>query len=457
MECFSIYVDEIEGRLDPLYYSFSYGENFVFQRVVIKNLINYMKTGFAAGKSQQTQNQERLIQIRPTNIDEEGNLYFTKNIYLPPELKFTRNSDLLRKGEVLFNNTNSQELVGKSAYFDLDGYYFCSNHITRIGVRQDKLDPKYLWIILNYLQRKRLFYNICTNWNNQSGVNVNLLKKIKVPLPPLKIQNRIAQLMDNTYKIKKQKETEAKHLLNSINDYVLDELGIKLPELKDKICYVVYSDDVENNRCDAYYYQPKFEELEEAINKGKYEVKSGIYYFTNIESGKGVSPELKTDSGIRYLEVNHIKKLKILNSELYVSEINNLKTVDNNDLLTGRVGSIGDFVVFNKNEKIAFSDNVLRIKIKNEICSYFLASVLNSVICKYQIDRSKKGSLQNVINQQTLNSLLIPLPPLSIQNKIADEVKARMQKAEQLQKEAKEVLEEAKERVERIILGEEEI
>ena len=47
----------------------------------------------------------------------------------------------------------------------------------------------------------------------------------------------------------------------------------------------------------------------------------------------------------------------------------------------------------------------------------------------------------------------IPIPPLPIQNKIAEEVKKRMQKAEQLQKEAKEELEKAKLEVEKIILG----
>jgi len=52
-----------------------------------------------------------------------------------------------------------------------------------------------------------------------------------------------------------------------------------------------------------------------------------------------------------------------------------------------------------------------------------------------------------------LENVKIPLPPLSVQNKIADEVKKRMQKAEQLQKEAKEELEKAKLEVEKIILS----
>ena len=58
----------------------------------------------------------------------------------------------------------------------------------------------------------------------------------------------------------------------------------------------------------------------------------------------------------------------------------------------------------------------------------------------------------SAINRDSLLNLKIPLPPLEIQNKIAEEVKRRIQKAEELQKEAKEVLEKAKQEVEKMIL-----
>lgn len=93
----------------------------------------------------------------------------------------------------MFNNTNSQELVGKTSFFDLEGQYFCSNHITRIKVNEDFISPIYLWIILNIYQKAKMFFNLCTNWNNQSGVNIELLKTVKIPLPPLEIQNKIAE------------------------------------------------------------------------------------------------------------------------------------------------------------------------------------------------------------------------------------------------------------------------
>ena len=52
-----------------------------------------------------------------------------------------------------------------------------------------------------------------------------------------------------------------------------------------------------------------------------------------------------------------------------------------------------------------------------------------------------------------IRTLKIPLPPLSIQRQIAEEVNARRQKAKKLKEEAKEILAKAKEKVEKMIFG----
>ena len=118
-------------------------------------------------------------------------MIFDRNVYLPFALIQEYPKDILERGEVLFNNTNSQDLVGKTTYFDFDGDYFCSNHITRIATNIEKLDPKYLTYILNAYQRMKIFYRMCVNWNNQSGINADALKNLLVPVPEMKEQKRI--------------------------------------------------------------------------------------------------------------------------------------------------------------------------------------------------------------------------------------------------------------------------
>ncbi|MBU1130175.1 restriction endonuclease subunit S [Patescibacteria group bacterium] len=130
----------------------------------------------------------------------------------------------LQKEEVLFNNTNSQELVGKTSYFDLDDNYFCSNHITQIKVKKE-INPKYLKLILNIYQKIGIFSNICTKWNNQSGLNVGLLKTVKIPLPPLPTQTKIAEKVKSIYsqtqKLKKEADSNLQTAKEKVEQMIL--------------------------------------------------------------------------------------------------------------------------------------------------------------------------------------------------------------------------------------------
>ena len=71
---------------------------------------------------------------------------------------------------MLLNNTNSRDLVGKSAIFE--GYsepVVFSNHITRLQVRKGRLDAYYLAFWLRDEWRKGTFKELCNRWVGQVG------------------------------------------------------------------------------------------------------------------------------------------------------------------------------------------------------------------------------------------------------------------------------------------------
>jgi type I restriction enzyme S subunit len=180
-------------RWDPLFHEgdvFAHLAQGRYPSVYLNSLLRSCKNGFAAGRGDQDLLNQGVIQIRPTNMNERRELDFSRNVYVSADLLQKQPFDILRPGEVLFNNTNSQELVGKTVFFDLPGQYFCSNHLTRLRLA-DALHPEYLTYLFNAYQRRQVFYRLCVNWNNQSGINAEALRRIMIPLPPLSMQTAL--------------------------------------------------------------------------------------------------------------------------------------------------------------------------------------------------------------------------------------------------------------------------
>lgn len=100
---------------------------------------------------------------------------------------------LLCQGDVLFNNTNSVELVGKTVYFDghKEKVTF-SNHVTRLRVKADELSPEYLALWLQHQWRSKVFEGICDRWIGQAAVQKGKLEALEVPTPLLDEQRQIA-------------------------------------------------------------------------------------------------------------------------------------------------------------------------------------------------------------------------------------------------------------------------
>ena len=209
---FTIQAIELSGgRFDALQYK-SLLKDLILTRkdvIVLSQIVLDMKSGIGAGKQDQSNEYKGIIQIRPTNISKGGKLNFTKNVYV----NNIPNTLIVKKGDVLFNNTNSQELVGKTAYYDLDEVMSCSNHITRILVDHKKILPKYLGLLLNLYQQNKVFYYLCINWNNQSGVGQDILRKLPIVLPNISKQQEIVQHIDKVRATATQLQQEANEIL----------------------------------------------------------------------------------------------------------------------------------------------------------------------------------------------------------------------------------------------------
>ena len=216
---FTVQASELSGgRFDALQYK-SLLKDLILARkdiVDLSHVVLDMKSGIGAGKQDQSNEEEGIIQIRPTNISKGGKLNFAKNVYV----NNIPNTLIVKKGDVLFNNTNSQELVGKTAYYDLDEVMSCSNHITRILVDRKKILPKYLSLLLNLYQKNKVFYYLCINWNNQSGVGQDILRRLPIVLPDMSKQQEMVQHIDQIRATAAQLQQEADEMLTQAKQQI---------------------------------------------------------------------------------------------------------------------------------------------------------------------------------------------------------------------------------------------
>lgn len=194
---YSTRLTEVFGRIDADFYSPKFVrfrkqiEKGKYPSVHIGDIAEKIVTGFAAGKQNQADDlpdEERVPQLRPFSITPEGELSFETKKYVPK--KNVKNDDYCQKNEVIFNNTNSPDLVGKTTVFDSDVLCTASNHMTRITVK-DGVNPYYVSYFFNLLLSIGYWKLLCTNFNNQAGVNIETLKSVKIPLPDIETQNAI--------------------------------------------------------------------------------------------------------------------------------------------------------------------------------------------------------------------------------------------------------------------------
>lgn len=118
----------------------------------------------------------------------------------------------LNKGDILFNRTNSFELVGKTGIFELvDGEYCFASYLIRLVVDNTKANPWFVNLMMNSDYYQQEAKSLATKSINQSNINAQKMQSIKIPLPDLTTQNEIAKkAIDLEAKISKLVEKLAK-------------------------------------------------------------------------------------------------------------------------------------------------------------------------------------------------------------------------------------------------------
>jgi len=114
---------------------------------------------------------------------------------------------LLEKNTVLFNRTNSPELVGKTSIYNDEQKAIFAGYLIRINIYSDVLDSHYLNFALNTNYARDFCHRQKTDGVSQSNINAQKLAHFELPLPPIEEQKEIVRQVDKLFALADKVET----------------------------------------------------------------------------------------------------------------------------------------------------------------------------------------------------------------------------------------------------------
>lgn len=151
--------------------------------------------------------------LRMNNITYAGSWDFSSLKYmelLPGE----RERYLVRQGDILFNRTNSKELVGKTAVYRRETPMAYAGYLIRVRANAEN-DSEYISAFLNSRYGKAVLQNMCKSIIGMANINATELKSIRIMQPDTKLQRRFAEAV-RTILTEKEKMLQAAKLTDDL-------------------------------------------------------------------------------------------------------------------------------------------------------------------------------------------------------------------------------------------------
>lgn len=311
----------------------------------------------------------------------------------------------------------------------------CAKILVKNG---SELLSEYLKICLELpIVKKQLDLNYIQTTIPKLGLD----KIVGIKIPPISCiqkQQEIVEYINTAYAQKRAKEVEAQQLLDSVDDYLLKELRITIPSvdegLKNRIFLSSFS-NIESNRLDPIYslYLGKNASSTEYENTSlrsvAYIVKGNALSSSDVEDGN-----IPVIAGGQTSPYSH-----------------NQANYEGNVITVSASGAYAGYVWYHDYPIYATDCCVVFSKDESRFLTKYLFEVLK--LQQKGIYRSQTGAAQPHVYVADLQMLNIPFVPIEKQQEIIDYITNIRTRAKALQAEGKAILENAKCKVEQMIIG----
>ncbi|SMN01591.1 Type I restriction-modification system, specificity subunit S [uncultured Candidatus Thioglobus sp.] len=444
---FLVKCSELEGRMDANTY---HPKRTNAIRKIINSKYSHQKLGLISTFSKIITSSiiDTDIYVGLENIESDTGVFIESS-----KKETISSAAIFTKGQVLFPKL--RPYLNKVFYACFSGICSTEFHVLDSSIVANKFLAYFLSLDVVVIQTSLLM-----SGNTLPRLQTEDIKNLLIPIPPKEIQTQIVAKMDTAYAIKKQKEAEAQRLLDSIDDYLLDELGIELPEQEENTIqnrmFTRQLSEVSGGRFDPNYHFNIELITGHSANFEFIKLKDIIKYLPQYGANEPAVDGIR-DCGIRYIRITDISENGELNNNSWktAATIEDQYLLHYNDLLFARSGSVGRAYLHKDiTEDSIFAGYLIRFIIDEAAANPdYIFFYCHSVIYKLWVNAIYRPAVQANINAEEYKSLPVPLPPIEKQTEIANHITKIRNQAKTLQQQAKAELEQAKKEVETMILG----
>ena len=202
-------------------WSLQYNSGIVLSSSNIYNTISvgYIIENSQYGLSLQSSEKGKIPFLRMNNII-NGSLNFDNLKYID---ECTENY-FLEYEDLLFNRTNSKELVGKTALFYEKGIFTFASYLIRAKINRKFAIPYYINELFNHSIVRQQIDRVSRQITGQVNVNAQEMKNIKIPLPPLKKQQEIVEHITKLRTQISELQTKAQDTISSARETIKNQI-----------------------------------------------------------------------------------------------------------------------------------------------------------------------------------------------------------------------------------------
>lgn len=468
---------DLEGRWDPHFYT-KYFSDIVNE---LKKCKSYKKLHQIAHFSSEYWNQKDYYEIEFPYIEIGGINIADGKIdeisYVPVEKAPDRAKVIVRTDDIIISMTRpNRGAIVKIT--ERENMFIASTGFSVIREIDDSVDRDYLLIVLRInLMLEQMLQR--SSGGNYPAITQGELGNIIVPIPKYENQLEIVKYYNSANSKRTGKYRSAKDKLSSIDSYLLTELGITLTadtyDLKDRMFTIGFKDAI-GNRIDPKFYSKEVKDLKLSILKSPFEKQPLLYFIEKECPGDWGEDENNkkldfskytkcltlraTEYDNRYnlnLDNSRVKYRYILNTQLKKMEIkpNDLlieKSGGSEDQPVGRIAFLTEEILTDRN--IAYSNFLHKITVKgiNPQYLYYYLKLMHNIGLTDSM-QSQTNGIRNLIMPEYKNQIII-VPDEQKQTEIVAHISAIRQEAKALETEGDKILADAKEEVEKMVLGE---